>query len=85
MHYKSILKTLHFWRDAPLNEIYKSATFKVSFKKLTTEPMGLVIKIYRFLGIKMGAKYKNALIGEVQKTKVYKSEHKYSSTDIDLG
>ena len=84
MQYKSILKTLHFWRDASVNEIYKSATFRVSFEKLTTEPMNLVIKIYTFLGIKMGAEYKNGLIEEVEKAKVYKSEHKYSSTDIDL-
>ncbi len=80
MQYKSILKTLYFWRDAPANEIYKSATFKVSFKKLTTEPMDLVIEIYHFLGIKMGTEYKNGLIGEVQKAKVYKSEHRYSPT-----
>ena len=84
MQYKSILKTLHFWRDAPVNDIYKSAIFRASFKKLTTEPMDLVIKIYHFLGIKMGAEHKIGLIAEVQKAKVYKSEHRYSPITIDL-
>jgi len=36
------------------------------------------------VGIKMSADYKNNLMGEAQKAKSYKSEHRYSSTSFDL-
>ena len=84
IRYKSILKTLLFWRDAPVNDLSKYVILRVSFKELTNEPVNLVNKIYQFMGIKMGAEYKNDLEGEAQKAKSYKSEHRYSSTAFDL-
>ena len=84
IQYKSILKTLRFWRDASGNDLSKSVTLRVSFKELITEPINLVNKIYQFMGIKMGAEYENNLIGVAQKVKSYKSEHRYLSTAIDL-
>ena len=84
IQYKSILKTLHFWRDAPVKDLSKSVTLRASFKELTTEPVNLVNKIYQFMGTKIGAEYKNDLMGEAQKAKSYKSEHRYSSTSFDL-
>tara|TARA_B100000941_G_C28388576_1_gene491357 strand:- start:508 stop:855 length:348 start_codon:yes stop_codon:yes gene_type:complete len=82
--YKLIHKTLHFWRDAPENDLPKPVKLRVSFNELITEPINLVNKIYQFIGIKMGSEYENNLIGEAQKIKSYKSEHKYSSTVIDI-
>ena len=82
--YTSILKTLHFWREAPTKDLSKSVTLIAIFKELTSEPVCLVNKIYQFMGIKMGADYKNDLMGEAQNVKSYKSEHKYSSTTFDL-
>lgn len=82
--YKSILKTLYFWRDSPVKSFSKSLTLKASFKELTTEPISLINKIYNFMGIKMAAEYKNTLIIEEQEAKRYKSEHKYSLSDFDL-
>lgn len=82
--YKSILKTLHFWRDTPVKDFSKAITLKANFKELTTKPVNLINKIYKFIGIKMDAGYKDALIGEAQEAKRYKSEHKYSSSDFDL-
>ena len=83
IRYKSILKTLHFWRDAPLN-ISKSVALRASFKELTTEPVNLVSKIYQFMRIKVGAEYKKVLKLEAQKVKSYKSEHRYSSTTYNF-
>ena len=57
---------------------------RVCFKKLTNEPSKLVNEIYRFMGIKIGAEYKNKLEIEAQKAKSYKSEHKYSSIALDV-
>lgn len=82
--FKSILKTLLFWRDESVKKLPKSLMLRASFKKLTTEPANLVNKIYRFVGINMGAEYKKELIREAQKTKSYKSEHKYSETTFDF-
>ena len=82
--YKSVLKTLLFWRDAPLKDLSKSLMLKVGFKQLTTEPVSLVNNVYRFLGINVCAEYKNKLSEEAQKAKSYKSEHRYSSTAYDL-
>ena len=84
MQYKSILKTLRFWSNAPIKDISKSVMLIAIFKELTNEPVNLVNKIYHFLGIKMGAEYKHDLMGEAQKAKRYKSEHRYSSTSFDL-
>lgn len=84
IRYKSIHKTLHFWRDAPENDLPKPVMLRVSFNKLITEPINLVNKIYQFIGIKMGSEYEKNLIGEEKKIKSYKSEHKYSPTVIDL-
>ena len=81
---KSIFKTLLFWRDAPIKDLSKPLTLRAGFKELTTEPVNLINKIYQFMGINMGAEYKNDLIGEAQKVKSYKSEHRYSSTSFDL-
>ena len=84
IRYKSILKTLRFWSNAPIKDISKSVMLIAIFKELTNEPVNLVNKIYHFLGIKMGAEYKHNLMGEAQKAKRYKSEHRYSSTTFDL-
>ena len=84
IRYKSMLKILHFWRDAPIKDIYKSVTLRASFKELTTEPINLVNKIYQFMGINMGTEYKKELTREAQMAKSYKSEHRYSSTAFDL-
>ncbi|MBQ81595.1 MAG: hypothetical protein CL825_03370 [Crocinitomicaceae bacterium] len=81
---KSILDTLLFWREAPVKGHSKSVTIRADFKELTTEPVNLVNKVYQFMGIKMGAEYKNELVGEAQRAKSYKSEHRYSSTAFDL-
>ena len=82
--YKLILKTLLFWRESKLKDICGSLSLKVRFKELTTEPINLVIKIYQFLGIKIGAEYKNNLMREARNAKRYKSEHRYSSKNFDL-
>ena len=82
--YKSILKTLLFWRDAPVKDLSKSVTLRASFIELTTEPVNLVNKIYQFMGINMGTEYKKELTREAQMAKSYKSEHRYSSTAFDL-
>ena len=84
IRYKSILKILDFWRDAPIKDIYKSVTLRASFKELTTEPINLVNKIYQFMGINMGAEYKKELTREAQMAKSFKSEHRYSLTAFDL-
>jgi len=82
--YASILKTLLFWSDLSVSGLSKYVMLRVSFKKLTNEPLNLVNEIFQFLGIKMGAEYKNKLEIEAQKAKSYKSEHTYSSTALDL-
>ena len=82
--YKLILKTLLFWRDSKLKDICGSMSLRVRFKELTTEPINLVIKIYQFLGVKIGAEYKNNLMREAHNAKRYKSEHRYSSKNFDL-
>ena len=82
--YKSILKTLCFWRDAPIKDLSKYVTLRASFKELTTEPVNLVNKIYQFMGINMGAEYKKELTREALMAKSFKSEHRYSSTAFDL-
>ena len=84
IRYKSILKALHFWRDALAKDLSKSMTLRAGFKELTTEPVNLINKIYQFMGINMSAEYKNNLMGEAQKAKNYKSEHRYLSTSFDL-
>ena len=84
IRYESILKTLHFWRDAPIKNLSNSVMFRASFKELTTEPVNLVDKIYQFMEVKMGAEYKNNLMQEAKKAKNYKSEHRYSSTAFEL-
>ena len=83
--YKSILKTLYFWRDSPVKNFSNALTLKANFEELTTEPVNLIYKIYTFIGIKMDAEYKNTLIVEAQEAKRYKSEHKYSLSDFNLG
>ena len=82
--YKLILKTLLFWRDSKLKDICGSMSLRVRFKELTAEPINLVIKIYQFLGVKIGAEYKNNLMREAHNAKRYKSEHRYSSKNFDL-
>lgn len=82
--YKSILKVLCFWRDAPIKNLSKYVTLRASFKELTTEPVNLVNKIYQFMGINMGAEYKKELTREALMAKSFKSEHRYSSTAFDL-
>ena len=81
---KTILKTLLFWRYAPVRDLSESVSLTASFKELTTEPVNLVNSIYQFMGISMGAEYKKELTREAQKAKSYKSEHRYSSTAFDL-
>ena len=83
MRYKSILKTLLFWREAPIKDDYKSETLKADFTELTMDPVNLITRIYRSLGLDLGGEYKERLKQEAQTAKNYKSEHKYSA-DFDL-
>ena len=84
IRYKSILKTLYFWRDAPVKDLSKSVTLRASFKELTTEPVNLVNIIYQFMGLNMSSEYKKELTRESQMAKSYKSEHRYSSTAFNI-
>ena len=81
---KSILKTLLFWREAPANEIYKSMTLKASFIELTSNPVRLVNRIYRFVDLEINNEYKEQLRREAQEAKNYKSKHRYSALAIDF-
>ena len=83
MRYKSILKTLLFWRKAATKEDYKSVTLKARFTELTMSPVSLINRIYRAEGLKMGDEYRDRLKQEALKAKNYKSEHKYF-TEFDL-
>ena len=80
---KSVLKTLLFWRDAPVKKVGATLTIRASFSELITEPLNLVNKIYLFLAIKMGGGYESILKQEVEKAKNYKSEHTYSAFDLN--
>ena len=82
--YKSIFKTLLFWREAPANQIYKSVTLKADFIELTTNPISLVNRFYQFIGVTIGKEYKQQLRREAQEAKNYKSKHKYSASAIDV-
>jgi len=82
--YKSIFKTLLFWREAPANQIYKSVTLKADFIELTTNPISLVNRIYGFIGTAIDKEYNQQLRREAQEAKNYKSEHKYLSSAFDL-
>ena len=84
MRYKSILKTLLFWREAPIKEDYKSETLKADFKELTSDPVRLINKIYRFASLEQSSEYKEHMKREAQKGKNYKSEHKYSAESIEF-
>ena len=83
MRYKSILKTLLFWREAPTKEDYKPVTLKARFTELTMSPVSLINRIYRAEGLKVGDEYRERLKQEALTAKNYKSEHKYS-TEFDL-
>ena len=80
----SIFKTLAFWREAPLKVVCKSVKLPVGFKELTTDPEGLVNKIYQFLDLKICPEYKTVLKREVKSSKNYRSEHKYLATNFDI-
>jgi len=82
--YNVIFKTLLFWSEAPANKIYKSVTLKANFSELTSDPISLVNRIYRFINIAIDDKYKEQLRQEAKKAKNYKSEHKYSASDYCL-
>ena len=84
MRYKSILKTLLFWREAPTKEDYKSETLKADFKELTSDPVRLINKIYQFVSLEQSSEYKEHMKREAQKGKNYKSEHKYATAEFDL-
>ena len=84
IRYKSILKTLHFWSNAPTKKVCNSMKLKACFLELITEPINLVNTIYQFLEINMGAEYEKELKREALKAKSYKSEHKYSGSIFDL-
>ena len=83
MDYKSIFKTLLFWRETATKEDYKSVTLKARFTELTTSPVSLIKRIYRVEGLKVESDYGERLKQEAQTAKNYKSEHKYS-TEFDL-
>ena len=83
IRYKSILKTLLFWREAPTKEDYKSETLNADFKELTSDPIRLINKIYRFMDLVQSIEYKEHMKRETQKVKNYKSNHKYAAAEFD--
>ena len=83
-NYRAIYKTILLWDEAPAKEAYKPITIKAGFTELTSHPINLIERIYAFLNLRVGPEYESSLQREHQKSKDYKSQHKYSLKEFDI-